>query len=127
MSTQLGHICFLADKEGKFAPINFKSYKSKRIVRSAMSGEVMAFSDLFDRAATLAAEVISRTSEKRVMLDITAAREGFKDKVISDIGFVRSSHNLTYGLTKAMSQASLRDAVSNGHLNVVPEKWIIQK
>ncbi len=38
-------------------PISFKSYKSKRIVRSAMAGEVIAFSDLFDIAVTLAAEL----------------------------------------------------------------------
>lgn len=49
----------------------------------------------------------SRTSEKRIMLDIAAAREGFCDKTISDIGFVRSNHNIADGLTKSMSQASL--------------------
>eukprot|EP00171_Calliarthron_tuberculosum_P009468 IDg9468t1 len=43
-------------------------------------------------------------------------REGFRDKIISDIGFVRSSHNLADGLTKAMSQASFRDAVSTRYL-----------
>eukprot|EP00171_Calliarthron_tuberculosum_P023142 IDg23142t1 len=75
-----------------------------------MGGEVIAFSDLFDRTSTLAAEIGtiykkripvqlltdskslfdviskgSRTSEKRMMLDIAAARERFRDKVISDI------------------------------------------
>ena len=33
----------------------------------------------------------SRTSEKRVTLDIAAAREGFRDKMISDIGLIQSS------------------------------------
>ncbi len=84
-----------------------------------MGGEVIAFSDLFDRACTLVAEIGavygrkipvqlltdykslfdviskgSRTSEKRMMLDIAAVREGFRDRIISDIGFVRSSQNL---------------------------------
>eukprot|EP00171_Calliarthron_tuberculosum_P022721 IDg22721t1 len=110
LSTQLGHICFLCDDSGKSTSISFKSYKSKRVVRSAMAGEVIAFSDLFDIAATLSEELSvvltrkiavqlltdskslfdviskgSRTSEKRTMLDIAAAREGFRDKVISDI------------------------------------------
>ena len=69
----------------------------------------------------------SRTSEKRTMLDIAAAREGFKEKVISDIGFVRSSRNLADGLTKAMSQAALRQVVKSGFLEVRPEQWIIRK
>lgn len=151
LSTQLGHICLLVDDSNRSVPIHFKSYKSKRIVRSAMAGEVIAFSDLFDVAATLSAElgdllgrkipvqlltdskslfdVISkgsRTSEKRTMLDIAAAREGSRDKVISDIGFVRSSQNIADGLTKSMTQAALRDAISTGNLDVRPEQWIIR-
>ncbi len=110
-------------------PIDFKYYKSKRVVRSPMGGEVIEFTDLFDRGSTLAAEfstiygrripvqlftdskslfdVIfkgSRTSEKRMILDIAAAREEFRDKVISYIGLVCSSSNLAEGLTKPMSQ-----------------------
>ena len=151
LSTQLGHICLLVDKHANAVPIDFKSYKSRRVVRSAMAGEVIAFSDLFDRAATLAAEIGdilgrkipvqlltdskslfdviskgSRTSEKRVMLDIAAAREGFRDKVISDIGFVRSSQNLADGLTKKMAQAALQAVLSTGSLDIKPEQWIIR-
>lgn len=37
---------------------------------------------------------VFRTSEKRLMLDIAAAREEFQDNVISDIGIVHSCHNL---------------------------------
>lgn len=132
LSTQLGHTSFLADGSGNSVPIQFKSYKSKRVVPSAMAGKVIAFSDLFDVASTLVAEmgdicgrripvqlftdskslfdVISkgsRTSEKRTMLDIAADREGFRDKVISDISFVRSSQNIADGLKKSMSQTSL--------------------
>ena len=150
-SSQLGHICFLSDDTGSVVPINFKSYKSKRITRSVMAGEVIAFSDLFDIAATLSKElgaimrktipvqlftdnkslfdVISkgsRTSEKRTMLDIAAAREGFRDRIISDIGFVRSSQNLADGLTKSMSQAKLREVLVSGNLQVVPEQWIVR-
>lgn len=51
----------------------------------------------------------SRTSEKRLMLDIAAAREGFRDKLIFDIGFVRSNINLADRLTKLMKQESLQD------------------
>ena len=150
-TSQLGHICFLSDSHGKVAPISFKSYKSKRVTRSVMAGKVIAFSDLFDVAVTLAAERKSllrrpipvqlftdskslfdfiskgpRTSEKRMMLGIAAAREGFRDKVISDIGFIRSSDNVADGLTKAMSQAALCDVLSTGELNVRAEQWIVR-
>eukprot|EP00171_Calliarthron_tuberculosum_P010209 IDg10209t1 len=119
-STQIGHICFFCNDSGKSTLIYFKSYKSKRVVQSAMARVVIAFRDQFDIAATLYKElsvvlarkiavqllkdskilfdVISegfRTSKNRTILDIVTAREKFRDKVISDIGFVRSSQNLT--------------------------------
>ena len=99
LSTQLGHIVFLADKNATAIPKNFKSYKARRIVRSPMAAEVIAFSDMFDVAITLSDEIKqlyghdiplqlftdskslfdvnskgSRTSEKRLMLDIAAER-----------------------------------------------------
>lgn len=61
-----------------------------------------------------------------MMLDISAAREGFKDKNISDIGFVRSSQNIADGFTKSMSQASIRQVVATGYLNFTPEQWLIR-
>ena len=100
-------------------PIIFKTYKSRRVARSALSAEVIAFADLFDDALALKSQMEhelqhpvpvhlltdskshfdiiskgSRTSEKCIMLDVHAAREGYKAKEISNIGFVLSSQNL---------------------------------
>ena len=55
------------------------------------------------------------------MLDIAAARQGFKNKIISDIGFFRSSKNIADGLTKLMSQAILHEMLHTGTLQVSPE------
>lgn len=112
LSTWLGHVCLLFDGNGNSVPVSLKLYKFKLVVRSAMAGEVIVFSDLFDIATTLSShlgdsfqchihvqilidpksllfDIISngsRTPEKRTMLDIVAAREGFRDKCISDFG-----------------------------------------
>lgn len=48
LSSQLGHIVFVGDATGAVIPISFKSYKSRRVTLSAMAGEVISFSDLFD-------------------------------------------------------------------------------
>ena len=115
-----------------------------------MAGGVIAFSNLFDVTSTLAArmrdiygrripvqlfkdsmslfDVISnrsRTSEMRTMLDIAAAREGFRDKVIFDIGFVRGSQKIANGLTKSMSQTALQCFVTSGLLYVQAKLWIV--
>ena len=151
LSSQLGYICFIGDDTGAVVPFHFKSYKARRVTRSVMAAEVIAFSDLFDVATTLSQElekllrkrvpvqlltdskslfdIISkgtRTSEKRMMLDIAAARERFRTHLISDIGFVRSSKNIADGLTKPMRQQALQQVVSCGQLLVEPEQWIIR-
>ena len=89
-----------------------------------MTGKVIAFSDTFDEAITLVHEshtinnhkvplklltdckslfyVTSKgstTSEKRLMLDVAASREGFRGEVLSEIRFVGSILNIADGLT----------------------------
>ena len=54
----------------------------------------------------------AKTSEKRLMLDVASAREGFIKHEISDIGFGRTSNNLADGLTKEIPQAALRQVIS---------------
>lgn len=152
LSSQLGYLILLMDHTGRAVPIYYKSYKSRRITRSPMAAEVIAFSDMFDVAGSLSMDLKSvlgrsihvqlltdskclfdviskgsRTSEKRVMLDIAAAKEGFKDRLISDIGLVRSKENIADGFTKNMSQVALRDILISGTLTIYCEQWIIRK
>lgn len=61
-----------------------------------------------------------------MMLDISAAREGFKDDITSDVGFIRSSINAADGLTKRMAQARLRTFIATGQLKIYPGQWIVR-
>lgn len=152
LSSQLGYIVFIGDNSGKVIPIQFKSYKARRVVRSAMAAELIAFGDMFDVAYTLAEELRhlhpglhvpvklytdskslfdviskgSRTSEKRLMLDIAAARQGFNNFEISNIGFVRTADNIADGLTKAMNQMALRHVLTSAELRPRGEQWIVR-
>lgn len=45
-------------------PVHFKSYKARRVFPSAMAGEVTAFSDMFDTAATLAVDLMGILRKK---------------------------------------------------------------
>ena len=151
-SSQLGYIVFICGGKGNVIPIHFKSYKARRVVRSAMAAELISFGDMFDLAFTLAEELRSlhphnvipvslytdskslfdviskgsRTAEKRLMLDIAAAREGFLKHEISDIGFVRTKFNLADGLTKRMQQSALRKVLSEGRIHPKVDQWIIR-
>lgn len=151
LSSQLGHIFFMAYSSQETVKLSLKSYKCKRFTRSAMAAEVIAFSDMFDVSITVSEKLInilgyrpqthlltdkksffdvslkgSRESEKITMLDISAEREGFRDQTISNIGFVRSSKNFANGLTNFIQQASLRDDIIEEKIQVEPERWIVR-
>lgn len=151
-TSQLGYIIFVSDKSGSVIPMLYKSYKARRVTRSVMGAEMIAFSDTFDAAFTLRKEleylqsgtqipiklltdsknlfdVISkgtRTSEKRLMLDVACAREGFRNMEINDIGFIRSNYNLADGLTKSMKQAGLLSVMNTSRLDYEVDQWIIR-
>ena len=116
-----------------------------------LSAEVVAFADLFDDAYALRSQVEqslkcavpmhlltdskslfdiiskgSRSSEKRIMLDIRAAREAYQAREISNIGFVRSSDNLGDCLTKKNMQKALLQLLKNAKHEVKFEQWIIR-
>ena len=61
------------------------------------------------------------------MLDIYAAREGNKAQDISNIGFVRSNHNLADCLTKKMNQEALKKLLHTEKLHAKVEQLIIRK
>eukprot|EP00180_Rhodochaete_pulchella_P002337 Plantae.Rhodophyta-Rhodochaete_pulchella.ctg35405.p1 GENE.Plantae.Rhodophyta-Rhodochaete_pulchella.ctg35405~~Plantae.Rhodophyta-Rhodochaete_pulchella.ctg35405.p1 ORF type:complete len:158 (+),score=15.92 Plantae.Rhodophyta-Rhodochaete_pulchella.ctg35405:206-679(+) len=112
MSSQLGYCCFLSDRNVLCVPIFIKSYISRRVTRSVLAEESIAFGGIFDTAFTVSQELHRlpskiqlpvhlftdskslfavipkgyRASEKKLVLDI-GAREGFRRFDISNIGF----------------------------------------
>ena len=151
MKSQLGRIVLLIDDNSAAIPIVFKSFKSRRVARSVLSAEVIAFADLFDDAFALSSQIEqalqravpmllltdskslldiirkgSRTSEKRIMLDIHASRESYKNHEMSNIVFVRSSDNIVDGLTKGNMQRSLLNLLKTGQHTINCEQWILR-
>ncbi len=74
LTSQLGHIVFITDGEGNAAPIHFKSYKARRVTRSVMAAEVIAFSDAFDVGYTLATELSSLLGKKVPLILLTDSK-----------------------------------------------------
>lgn len=64
-STELVYIILLTDKFGKAKVLKFVPYKAKRIVRSALLGETIAFSDAFDNSYALLQD-LQKYWEKKV-------------------------------------------------------------
>ena len=125
MSSQLGYIVLLCDTADQCHVLTYSSKKARRIVGSIVAGEDYAFADAFDAAYILkydlervynqplpvvmltdskqTFDVMTRathTTEKRLMIDIAAAREAYNRHEISNVGLVKSEHNIAEGLTK---------------------------
>lgn len=124
-------------------PIYLKHYIKKRMLQSLPDGELTAFSVMFEYEFAFSNEhqllhqksnfslcslndskslffVISkksRTLERRLMLEIGAAREAFRKQQIFDIDLIQAGDNSADGLSKRTSQTSLRMALFS-HLNI---------
>ncbi len=84
-NTQLCHIFFLCDADRNSLQIHYKSFKSKRVFSSAMAGEVIAFSDLFDVASAMAAElafVIKRKNRVQLLPESTRPFDAFGKRLV---------------------------------------------
>ena len=120
------------DSTKKCAIVHFISHKSRRIARSSMAAETLAFVEGFDNAylilhdlermlgkeiplimltdCKLLFDAITRsryTTERRLMVDIASAREAYQERTISNIGLILSEHNAADGLTKLRANAAL--------------------
>ena len=150
LKLQLGYIILLADASGRANILHFASYKSQRVVRSFMGGETYAFADGFDYAYLLRYDLedirdqtiprtmftdseslfkvivkSTTTTEKRLMIDIKAAREEYDASEISDVGWVSSDDNPADGFTKEKRCALLEKLLDSERLDVVAKQWII--
>jgi hypothetical protein len=151
LSSQLGFVIFLSDASRKCNVINYRSYKSRRVTRSVLVGEILAFADAFDCAYTLRKDIeqmlgrkvplslltdskslfdiitnSSSTLEKRLIIDVAAARESYANEELTDIGLIRGEDNPSDAFTSDSSAARkmLETILASGSLDHPIVQWI---
>ena len=151
LSSQLGYIIFLSDASQRCNVVAYRSYKSRRKTRSVLGGEVLAFADAFDASYALRRDLekmlgkaipisvltdskslfdiitkSSATLEKRLMIDVAAAREAYGKQELNDIGLISSENNPADAFTKGGLKAKqmLLQVLATGSLNHKVEQWI---
>lgn len=76
-----------------------------------------------------------RTSEKRIILDIAAELDAFRDNIISDKGLFWNHHNISDASTKPMSESLICNTfskvdldmqLSNGFCALQRSVWVIR-
>lgn len=152
LSSQLGFIILLCDDSSRCHVLNFSSRKSRRKVCSIMAGETYAFTAAFDFAYILKHDLerifmqpialkmftdskqlfdvitrASHTAEKRLMIDVAAAREAYNNFEISNVGLVAGIDNPADGLTKPKLCKPLYELLRTGIDATPVAQWIIRK
>lgn len=151
LKSQLGFVILLSDKTGRVNWLHFRSYKCKRIVRSVLGGETHAFVDSFDAAFSIRHDLqkmaniniplkmvtdsdslfkvivqSSTTTERRLMIDIEASREAYRERKIDNMGWIRSDGNLADGLTKINKTDLIQQVMRTGRLGRIADQWVIR-
>jgi hypothetical protein len=67
------------------------------------------------------------TVEKRLLVDIAAARQAHRDGDIANIGLIASAHNPADGLTKVGPNMALWKLMTNVWFDHPIEKWVIDR
>ena len=151
LSSQLGYAVFLVDGNQNSALISFRSFKAKRVTRSVLAVETLAFSYGFDQAYVLPRDIeqvlgkripitmltdsqslfdiitkSSYSTERRILIDVAVAKEAYRKKDLSDIGLVASKDNVSDCLTKTSSGRDLLKVVTNGKLFMEVKQYVIR-
>ena len=151
LTSQLGYVVLLCDKNDNGNVVSFSSHKSRRIVRSVLGGEVYAFADAFDvgyiikrdleimldRSIRLQMftdskslfDIITKcgsTTQKRLLIDVKSVREAYNNHEVSDVGFLRSEHNPADSFTKISANESLQRILSHNKVDFPVAEWIIR-
>lgn len=149
--SQLGFIICLVDATQRCSILHYSSFKSTRVTRSSMAGETLAFAAGFDNAFLLLHDlqrmlgrkipllmftdsrqlfdVLTRsnyTTERRLMVDIAAAREAYNDSTISNIGLIRSQYNIADALTKDGGNDALLTFLRESKISHPVEQYILR-
>jgi hypothetical protein len=151
-SSQLGHVFALSDDTGRAAILAYRSYKARRVTRSSTASETLAFADVFDAVFVIKHDLermlgrnvpvlmlidaeslfntLTReryTVEKRLLVDIAAAMEAYRDGDIANIGLIASAHNPADGLTMVGPNMALWKLMTNARIDHPIKKWVIAR
>jgi Reverse transcriptase (RNA-dependent DNA polymerase) len=150
LSSQIGFVIVIADKDGRANILHWTSIKCKRVTRSVLASELYGMAHGFDIASAIKATIecvlknklplimctdskslydclvkLGTTQEKRLMVDILCLRQAYERREITEVKWIEGSNNPADALTKGTKACpALRDLVDSNSINLEAIKWV---
>ena len=127
LSSQIGFVIVLADKDDKANILHWSSIKCKRVTRSVLASELYGMAHGFDTAAAIKTTIerilqleqlpitlctnskslydclvkLGTTQEKRLMVDLMCLRQSYERREIAEIKWIDGNSNPADAMTKS--------------------------
>lgn len=69
---------------------------------------------------------VKHTTEKRLMIDVSTAREVYRSYEITQVGLLSMHHDPADGMFKVNDNGALRDQIVSVNENFPVEQWIVR-
>ncbi|KAI0995299.1 hypothetical protein K3495_g12883 [Podosphaera aphanis] len=149
LSSQIGFVMVLADKNNKANIIHWSSTKCKRITRSVLATELYGMANGFDIGASIKSTFdeiledqiplvlctdskslydclvkLGTTQEKRLMIGLMCLRQSYERKEIAEVRWIEGSSNLADAMTKEKPCHALKKLIDSNSICVKQNEWV---
>jgi hypothetical protein len=150
LSSQIGFVIVLADKDDKANILHWSSIKCKRVTRSVLASELYGMAHGFDTAAAIKTTIerilqleqlpitlctdskslydclvkLGTTQEKRLMVDLMCLRQSYERREIAEIKWIDGNTNPADAMTKTKPCQALKDLINTNRVNLQVTEWV---
>jgi hypothetical protein len=150
LSSQIGFVIVLTDRNQSANVLHWSSIKCKRVTRSVLASELYALAHGFDIGAAIKSTIqkilqleqlplvlctdskslydclvkLGTTQEKRLMVDLMCLRQAYERREITEVKWIRGGNNPADAMTKAKPCQALKTLIDTNKLNLEVNEWV---
>jgi hypothetical protein len=150
LSSQIGYVIAISDKDGNANILHWSSIKCKRVTRSVLASELYGMAHGFDIASAIKSTIegmlqinlplvictdsrslydclvkLGTTQEKRLMVDILSLRQAYERREIAEIKWIEGCNNPADAMTKGSKACgALKALIDSNKLDMDAIKWV---
>jgi hypothetical protein len=150
LSSQIGFVIVLTDRNQSANVLHWSSIKCKRVTRSVLASELYALAHGFDIGAAIKSTIqrilqleqlplvlctdskslydclvkLGTTQEKRLMVDLMCLRQAYERREITEVKWISGKDNPADAMTKAKPCQALKTLIDTNKLDLKVTEWV---